>query len=141
MKCKFSSILFRILLVAYIGAVAYLCFARPDRLPDMQRNFFNIPADKLAHFAMFFPLPIIAFFAYDRKTTGVWISLATVISVCAFSAIIAGITEIIQGALPYRSEDINDFGADCLAICISGVLVFFADLIRHRHKPSRSRKH
>ena len=90
---------------------------------------------------MFFPLPIIAFFAYDRKTTGVWISLATVISVCAFSAIIAGITEIIQGALPYRSEDINDFGADCLAICISGVLVFFADLIRHRHKPSRSRKH
>ena len=88
MKCKFSSILFRILLVAYIGAVAYLCFARPDRLPDVQRNFFNIPADKLAHFAMFFPLPIIAFFAYDRKTTGVWISLATVISVCAFSAII-----------------------------------------------------
>ena len=141
MKCKFSSILFRILLVAYIGAVAYLCFARPDRLPDVQRNFFNIPADKLAHFAMFFPLPIIAFFAYARKTPGVWITLATALSVCALRAITAGITEIIQGALPYRSEDINDFGADCLAICISGVLVFFADLIRHRHKPSRSRKH
>lgn len=134
MKCRFSKILYRTLLILYIGAIAFLCFARPDSLPDIQKSFFGIDADKVAHFLMFFPFPIIAFFAYDRKTASVGQSVAAVISVCALGCIIAGLTEIIQGSLPYRSEDIHDFGADCLAICISGLIVLAVDICKMKKK-------
>lgn len=124
MKCKFSDIVFRILLVLYIGVIAFLCFARPEKLPEVQRSFLGIPADKIAHFMMFFPLPVIAFFAFGKKNekkTGPVV--ASIVSITAFSCILAGITEIIQGSLPYRSEDINDFKADCLAIIIAGLAI------------------
>ena len=124
MKCKFSDIVFRILLVLYIGVIAFLCF--------------GIPADKIAHFMMFFPLPVIAFFAFGKKNekkTGPVV--ASIVSITAFSCILAGITEIIQGSLPYRSEDINDFKADCLAIIIAGLAILVYCIIMKKKKRHR----
>lgn len=128
------ALVFRLLMILYVAAVAWLCFANFHRLPDVPRTFFGIPTDKVVHFCMFFPFPILAFLAYDPYTRTPWQALAALVSICAVGGIFAGVTEFIQEQLTYRSKDIHDFGADCLAIGIAGVLVFLIDVLKMRKK-------
>jgi VanZ family protein len=129
------SILSKIIMLLYVVAVAYLCFANFHKLPDVPKSFLGIPMDKIVHFCMFFPFPILAFFAYDKLTETPWQALAALLCICAFGGIFAGLTEMIQGALPYRSQDVHDFGADLLAIGLSGLLVFVYDVSKMKKKP------
>jgi len=129
------SLLFKLAMLLYVLAVAYLCFANFHKLPDVPKSFLGIPMDKIVHFCMFFPFPILAFFAYDKLTQTPWQALAALLSICAFGGIFAGLTELIQGMLPYRGQDINDFGADLLAIAVSGLLVFVYDVSKMKKKP------
>jgi VanZ family protein len=131
MKCRLYNI-FRILLVIYLAGVAYLCFGHFGNLPDIQKTLFGIPMDKVVHFCMFFPAPLIGFFAFTDKPSSPGKALVSLICICSFSCIFAGLTEIVQGTLPYRSEDIRDFEADCLAIGIATVLTFLINLITLR---------
>ena len=128
------SIIFSIATVLYIAAVGYLCFANFNKLPEMPRTLFGIPMDKVVHFCMFFPFPVLAFLAYDHLTEKPWHALAALVSICSFGCIFAGVTEIIQGSLPYRTQDIKDFGADCLAIGISSLMVFIIDVSKMKKK-------
>ena len=129
------SILSKIIMLLYVVAVAYLCFANFHKLPDVPKTFLGIPMDKIVHFCMFFPFPILAFFAYDKLTETPLQALAALLCICAFGGIFAGLTEIIQGSLPYRSQDVHDFNADLLSIGISGLLVFVYDVSKMKKKP------
>lgn len=138
-KCsRFSSpktastraLIFRLVLLLYIATVAYLCFTNLDKVQDAPKSIFGIPTDKIVHFAMFFPLPILATFAMDRKMLKVGEAVAFFFTACSLSCIFAGLTEIIQGMLPCRSEDIADFATDCAAICLSGVGILIYDIIQ-----------
>lgn len=129
----------RLALILYLGIVCYLCFARLDSIPSFRSSFLGIPVDKIVHFAMFFPFPIIAFFAKDKANSSINQAAISFLLLCSAGCIIAGITEIIQGSLPYRSEDIHDFAADCLAVCISSIAVLIYDLNK-KHHHSRKRR-
>lgn len=133
MKCKAYKI-FRILLLLYVALVAYLCFGNFKSLPDVEKFILGIPTDKVVHFCMFFPFSILGYYSYDRKTNTVIESLCAVINACAYGCIFAGITEIIQASLPYRSEDLGDFAADCLGIGVASVFIFLFNLIIIRRK-------
>lgn len=128
MRCKLYKIA-RILLLLYLCAVAFLCFAKFDSLPDVEKFIFGIPTDKVVHFCMFFPFAILAYYSYNLKTDTIVESLCAVINACAYGCIFAGITEIIQASLPYRSEDLGDFAADCLGIGIASVFIFIFNYI------------
>ena len=129
------SLLFKLAMLLYVVAVAYLCFANFHKLPEVPKTFLGIPMDKVVHFCMFFPFPILAFFAYDKITETPLQALAALLCICAFGGIFAGLTEIIQGSLPYRSQDVHDFNADLLSIGISGLLVFVYDVSKMKKKP------
>ena len=129
------SLLSKLILLLYILAVAYLCFANFHKLPEVPKTFLGIPMDKIVHFCMFFPFPILAFFAYDKLTQTPLQALAALLCICAFGGIFAGLTEIVQGMLPYRSQDIKDYNADLLSIGISGLLVFVYDISKMKKKP------
>ena len=129
------SLLFKLAMLLYVMAVAYLCFANFHKLPEVPKTFLGIPMDKVVHFCMFFPFPILAFFAYDKLTETPLQALAALLCICAFGGIFAGLTEIIQGSLPYRSQDVHDFNADLLSIGISGLLVFVYDVSKMKKKP------
>ena len=133
-KCKVSDILFRVLLFIYIGAIAYLCFAKMNNLPQIQKEFFGIPTDKLVHFCMFFPFPIIAFYAFARRLKSRAELLRSLIKLCAWGCIFAGVTEMVQATLPYRSQDVKDFAADCIAIGISSLILLIINLIKFKKK-------
>ena len=126
------SIIFTIAMVLYLAVVGYLLFANFEKLSSVPKIFLGIPTDKIVHFCMFFPFPILAYLAYDKLTDTPLKAFAALLSICAIGAIVAGLTEIGQSLLPYRYEDISDFRADCLAIVLAGILTFIIDVSKMR---------
>lgn len=123
-----KTILARILFFLYLVAIAFLCFMHVDKLPDVQKFILGIPTDKVAHFLMFLPFPILAYLAYDHLTNKVWSAIFFALATFVIGCLLAYGTEYVQGRLPYRSMDIKDFKADALALAISSVFVFIIDV-------------
>lgn len=119
-----------ILLCLYIAAVAYLCFARPDNLPQAPMYLFGLPMDKLAHFVMFVPFPILAYMTF----MSIWRKIAVLTVIMAAGAGMAIGTERIQSALAYRTGDVNDFLSDCIGLLAGGLVILCGILIRHCKK-------
>lgn len=127
-----KNLYFKILLVLYLAAVAWLCFGHFDNISDVPKDFWGIPTDKIVHFLMFFPFPILCFLAFDRFTTKWWHSLLFTGAVFLCGCAIAGATELGQLQTTYRSGDITDFLADGLALFCSSLLVFCVDVRKQR---------
>ena len=127
-----NNILFRILLVLYLAAVLFLCFGHFSGSPGMDWKLLGIPSDKVVHFLMFFPFPLLVFAGFDRLTTKPWHS--ALFAVCVFLAgcLLAAGTEIGQTFTTYRNGDVFDFKADTLALALSSILVLIIDL-RKQH--------
>ena len=62
---KALKITFRVAFYLYLIAIAVLCFGKFSDLPSVSNTILGIPTDKVVHFVMFFPFPILAFLAYD----------------------------------------------------------------------------
>ena len=128
-----QTILFRVLFFLYIAAVLVLCFARFDNNPDIPRSFLGIPMDKLVHFLMFFPFPILAFLAFDQYTNSIPASLAFFGITLLVGCLLAVGTEWGQSTFTdYRCGDRKDLLADFLALGISSVLVTSWDIFKQR---------
>jgi len=125
-----TRLFFRILFVLYIIALAYLCFGHFDSVPRVKPYFLGYPIDKVVHFLMFFPFPLLLFAAFDRITTKPWHSLVFAVLVFLLGCLLAAGTEIGQGMTTYRSADPWDFRADALALAISSVIVLVIDLAK-----------
>lgn len=116
----------RILLVIYLAAVSYICFASQGGLPTIENWPFKIPADKCVHFVMFLPWPVLACLSVLPIGAGrTCKAVITLLIITLLGCALAGATEWIQGLLPYRSRDVVDFIADCLGL-LTGALLFAA---------------
>jgi VanZ family protein len=119
--------------VLYLLAVLYLCFGKFENTPDIPWSFLGIPSDKLVHFCMFFPFPILAFLAFDRftetpKSTFLFSGITWVLGL-----LLAFATEWGQAHLTdYRSGDPLDLLADGLAITLSTLVVIIWDLSKQK---------
>ena len=126
--------IFRILLVLYLCAVAWLCFGHFSNIPNVKMSYWGIPTDKIVHFLMFFPFPLLAFGGFDKYTTKPWHSFLFVAVLFGIGCLLAGATEIGQGFTQYRSRDPKDFQAGGLALAISCLIVLIIDLAKQRIK-------
>lgn len=123
----------RILFFLYLVAVLVLCFGQFKDAPSVPWTLLGIPSDKLVHFCMFFPFPILAFLAFDKYTE-------TPRSTFLFSGItfLVGVvlafgTEWGQAHLTtYRSGDPLDWVADVSALFLSTLIVIIWDLLKQR---------
>jgi VanZ family protein len=119
--------------VIYLLAVLFLCFGKFENTPNVPWSLLGIPSDKLVHFGMFFPFPILAFLAFDRftetpKSTYLFSGITWVMGL-----LLAFATEWGQAHLTdYRSGDPWDLLADCLAITLSTILVIIWDLSKQK---------
>lgn len=128
-----KKLIVRILFFLYLAAVLFLCFGQFESTPDVPKSFLGIPADKLVHFCMFFPFPILAFLAFDKYTE-------TPSSTFLFSGItwvtgmlLAYATEWGQAHLTtWRSGDPLDLLADAIAITLATVVVIIWDLSKQK---------
>ncbi len=128
-----QKILFRILFFLYIAGVLFLCFGHFDTAPDIPTSFLGIPMDKVVHFTMFFPFPILAFLAFDQFTESIRSTLLFTGITFLTGVLLALGTEWGQARLTtYRSGDPLDLAADLTALILSSLLVIVWDI--HKQK-------
>lgn len=127
-------IISRILLAVYIAAICVICFTHVNSGIDLSSTWFGLPKDKVIHFTMFLPYPLImhyAFYRPERKTVS---TLALMAAVVLLGCIIAGATELVQGTLSYRSADINDFRADSYGILTGAIITCILWVVSKRRR-------
>ena len=107
-----------ILFLAYIALVAWLCFGtfKPDS--DVPRSILGIPIDKVVHFLMFLPFPILGTIALDFRSWWRALSVTTLLAnIIAFSF------EQLQSRITtVRITDPSDLNANFLGITL-GLLI------------------
>lgn len=124
-------ILMRVLFVAYLAAIVFLCLWHFKDTTMLSGTIFGLPKDKVGHFLMFFPFCFLLFAAYDKKTETVGAALIWAFLAALTGAVFAALTEAAQGFLTTtRTADPKDFLTDCLAIVISCVIIFFIDVAK-----------
>ncbi len=131
---KYSRSFARIVFLLYLTAVLYLCFGNFSDMSSVAKLFLGIESDKLVHFLMFLPFPILFYFAFGWKTRNPWHSILLGIAILALGSLIAAGTELVQDLIPYRASDLKDFMADFLALCVSSVITLAIDMnktVRH----------
>lgn len=122
-------ITFRVAFYLYLIGIAVLCFGKFSNLPSVSNTILGIPTDKVVHFVMFFPFPILAFLAYDKYTGTVKSSIIFAIVTFLAGCLIAAGTEIGQAYLTeYRSGDPTDFLADILALLTGSCIATWIDI-------------
>ena len=124
--------LFKILTLLYMIAVAIICFAKFSSIPAVPGKFLGLDADKVVHFLMFTPFPVLAYFSFPLDRKSLLLNVIAIILIFLSGAGIAGLTEIIQGRLPYRTMDINDYKADVLGILFTTLVLFLVRLFSRR---------
>lgn len=104
----------------YLTAVCFLCFGKPEDMPQMQEFWFGLPSDKVCHFLMFAPFPFLAYHSLKTKEMSLSRRLLT-LGIIVLSGIGLSIaTEQIQALTAYREADIMDFYTDCAGLMTSG---------------------
>lgn len=106
----------------YLAAVAVACFTKPSNLPDMGAGtLMGIPMDKVLHFILFLPFPVLASMSMTDPKRKPAVNIAVLAVIAAVGIGVAYVTEALQAELGYRSYDLKDLYADSLGI-ITGAL-------------------
>jgi VanZ family protein len=122
----------RILFILYLAAVVVVCFGHFENLPDIEKKFLGIPMDKVIHFIMFLPFPILMGISFHKTSTKSLNTIFFTLGTFVLGCILAGATEIGQSFTTYRSCDITDFRADSIALAISTLAVFIVNILRNK---------
>ncbi len=132
---KNNSLIYKTIFILYLLAVAVLCLMPTSSFPDVRPDIFGIPIDKIVHFIMFFPFPILAYAALKPATSNTLRPFIMTLIILSFGCNAATATEVAQKFLTdYRSADIFDLIADIISMCVSSVIIFIIELRRQNIK-------
>lgn len=126
-----------ILFLSYVAAVGGLCLIKTDSLPEMPVLWLGMPADKVVHFCMFAPFPLLSYLSLMQGRRRIMTSVIVTIVLTAMGAAFAYGTELLQGQTGYRSYDINDFYADVAGLALGAAATaayFITKALRDRKK-------
>lgn len=107
----------------YIATILTLCLIKPDDLPQPEIYLFGLPADKVVHFLMFLPFPVLIYMMLFEKARKKWLDTLILAGGMALGLCAALGTEFLQSLTQYRSADIHDVYADMQGICLGGIIV------------------
>ncbi len=108
-----------LLFFIYIIAVAYICFMDPEDVPTLRPELWGLPIDKIVHFIMFFPFPILAYESLHPVGKGLVGNFMVLALVFIIGLGLALATEYVQGLTGERTYEIKDFYADALGMTVS----------------------
>ena len=124
MKSRFR-IAWIVAFVVYFSAVAWLYFATIEADPQLPRAFLGIPLDKVAHFLMFLPFPVLGTLAFREHSW--WRTLCWTTVAANF---IAFLFESQQHRInPYRYSQASDLNANLLGITVGLLIMVLIGLI------------
>lgn len=120
-------------LAVYFALVAWVCFGTFKHLPDMTKPiFWDIGKDKLIHFTMFFPFPILVMFTRRERPSSVRKAVFLTLLCLLIGLAAAGGTELTQGNIPNRQPSWYDFLADALGLLLSSLIVLVISIRQAR---------
>ena len=96
METRRTNIIAGITFCLYLTTVALLCFLHGDNVPSITGKWFGLPADKVAHFLMFFPFPVLGYCMMWKKGRRIWLDLLIVASTLIMGTGLAFLTEHLQ---------------------------------------------
>lgn len=134
---KITQKIFIVLFFTYILLVLFFTLWTFESTPiDLSEYILFIRADHAAHFIMFFPYPISAWFAFEPtlRKRGKMLALLTIFLSGIVLAILA---EVIQNFNPARDFDIMDIVANFSAIILSSLMVKLSERILNNVWPGR----
>lgn len=114
----------------YLATVLYLCFGQFSNMDNVPKQLFGFDSDKVVHFLMFFPFPLLFYLAFGREPRNAWLSIAQTLCILLLGSLIAAGTEIVQDFIPNRASDIADFRADFISLSCSSAIVLLKDLFK-----------
>ena len=114
----------------YIASLLTLCLIKPDDLPQPEIYFFGLPVDKVVHFLMFLPFPVLVYMMLFEKARKKWLDTLILAGGMALGLCAALGTEFLQSLTQYRSADIHDVYADMQGICLGGIIVLAFIILR-----------
>lgn len=114
----------------YIATILTLCLIKPDDLPQPEIYLFGLPADKVVHFLMFLPFPVLVYMMLFEKARKKWLDTLILAGGMALGLCAALGTEFLQSLTQYRSADIHDVYADMQGICLGGIIVLAFIILR-----------
>lgn len=109
----------RVLLVIYLISLGYLYFGNPSMDKEIPTVIWIIPLDKLAHFLMILPLPLLSFCSFFKKDK--WKTLFWTFFI---SLILVTVLELTQSTVnPERQTELLDLVANIISlVTVSGIL-------------------
>ena len=122
------TIIARVLFLLYLAAIAYMLFSALSNFPEFQKRFLGFETDKIVHFALFFPYPVLLYFAIGKQVRSGWKTVIFILLIFLSGCVLAAGTELIQGLTKYRSAEITDFRADALSLAISSIIALILNL-------------
>lgn len=120
-----------LLFAIYLAAVAYLCFLKPGSIPTLPQFIYGIPTDKIIHFIMFLPYPLLAFISFRPDRGGLKAKFIVFAAILAAGAAMAMGMERLQIAAG-RNYDIMDFYANLAGMAAGAAITTVFILTRHR---------
>lgn len=123
-----------VLFCLYLTAVVILCFMKPDDLPSVEKYLFGIPIDKIAHFTMFLPYPILCSLSFMRHDMNKFRRMCVLAIIVITGIGMAYGTEVIQAHTGYRAYEIKDFYADMTGMCFGTLITLTYILIQKNRK-------
>ena len=134
MKLKFTW-LSRGLMLLYAMTVCLLCFTHFDGSINMNEEWFGIGKDKIAHFLMFLPFPVISYLSLPHVGDTPLKFLRFCILDFIAGVMLGAAIELLQGVEGFRSADVKDLFADCCGLAAAiFCLQFFEAFIKKRRK-------
>lgn len=134
---KITQKIFIVLFFTYILLVLFFTLWTFESTPiNLSEYILFIRADHAAHFIMFFPYPISAWFAFEptlRKRG----KMPALLTIFLSGIVLAILAEVIQNFNPARDFDIMDIVANFSAIILSSLMVKLSERILNNVWPGR----
>lgn len=100
----------------YIVAVILMCVIKTESLPELPKVFLGIPFDKIAHFIMFLPFPILGYSAFYPSECSIAREIAVVMVISVIGFVFAAATEGLQSMTEYRTADSMDMMSNAIGL-------------------------
>ena len=117
----------------YIAAILYLCLMKPDDMPQIEITFLGIPMDKLGHFIMFTPFPVLSYLMFTHRDRSITRDFLILTGIIAVGVGLAFVTEQLQAMTQYRTSDINDAYSDMTGLAFGCIIKILLIIIKRHH--------
>ncbi len=120
----------RVSLVVYLIAVLYLCLGNFSGVSGMWKTLWGIQMDKIIHFWMFLPYPILAYWSFHNKRSN---STTLLLKILLLGIVGSGVIELMQALFTdSRSAQWGDWLANTTGMFLSTILTALVLLLYHR---------